>query len=166
MIIHDRQAGEAGEHNAGMPHLHAHPGPTGPPPEPPSTARLAAALGLILAFMVGELVAGTVAHSLALYSDAAHMLTDVLALALALAAARLATRPPRGGLTFGLRRIEILSALVNATLLLALACLVAIEAVYRLLRPGQIGGGTVVVVALIGVAVNLAATWQLARANH
>ena len=145
-----------------MPHLHT----STDPGHRPSSARLGIALALILALMVAEVVAGSVAHSLALYSDAAHMLTDVLALALALAAARLATRPPRGGLTFGLRRIEILSALVNATLLLALAIVVAAEAVHRLAKPGPVGGGTVVAVALAGVAVNLAATWQLAGANH
>jgi cobalt-zinc-cadmium efflux system protein len=128
--------------------------------------RLAAALCLIVAFMAGEVVAGIVAHSLALLSDAAHMLTDAAALVLALAAARLATRPPRGGLTFGLRRIEILSGLFNATTLLVLAVFVVASAIRRLVNPPDVHGGTVLVVALAGIGVNLLATWQLAGANR
>ena len=75
--------------------------------------RVAIALGLILAFMTGEVVAAIVADSLALLSDAAHMLTDAGALALSLVAMRLAARPAAGAMTFGLKRAEILSALVN-----------------------------------------------------
>src|ERR1700712_4714530 len=81
--------------------------------------RLRLALGLILGFMVVEIVGGLVADSLALYSDAAHMLTDAGSIGLALAAARLAARPPGGRFTFGLGRAEILSAQINgATLFL------------------------------------------------
>src|SRR5947209_7649097 len=79
---------------------------------------LALALALVLAFMAVEVVAGAVASSLALISDAAHMLVDAGALALTVWAARLARRPPGGGLTFGLRRAEILSAQANAVTLL------------------------------------------------
>jgi cobalt-zinc-cadmium efflux system protein len=81
---------------------------------------LSAALALILAFMAGEVVAGVAAHSLALISDAAHMLTDAAAIALVLVTARLAARPPAGGYTYGLKRTEIMSAQANGiTLVLA-----------------------------------------------
>ena len=75
--------------------------------------RLAIALGLILAFMCGEVVAGILANSLALLSDAAHMLTDAAAIGLALIAIRLAARPAAGDYTYGLKRTEILSAQAN-----------------------------------------------------
>ncbi|MDQ3432687.1 MAG: cation diffusion facilitator family transporter, partial [Actinomycetota bacterium] len=81
---------------------------------------LAAALGLIVAFMAVEVVAGIVASSLALISDAGHMLTDAGAIALALVAARLAARPARGNLTYGLKRVEVLSAQANGITLLLL----------------------------------------------
>jgi cobalt-zinc-cadmium efflux system protein len=116
--------------------------------------------------MAGEVVAGLRAHSLALLSDAAHMLTDAVALALALVAARLAVRPPRGGLTFGLRRVEILAGLLNAAALLVLAALVVYGAVRRLLAPPPVEPGTVLAVALVGIGVNLLATWQLARGDR
>jgi cobalt-zinc-cadmium efflux system protein len=126
---------------------------------------LAAAAGLIVVFMAGEVVAGLVAHSLALLSDAAHMLTDAAAIGLALFTARLAGRPPRGGYTYGLRRLEILSAQANGITLVLLAVWLAYEAVRRLITPAAVGGGLMLGVALAGVAVNLAATWLLARAN-
>ena len=85
---------------------------------------LTATLGLIVVFMAGEVVAGILASSLALLSDAAHMLTDAIALALSLAAARLAARPARGSLTYGMGRAEIFSAQVNGLTLLILALLI------------------------------------------
>jgi cobalt-zinc-cadmium efflux system protein len=129
-------------------------------------ARLRLALALILALMAGEVVAGVLAGSLALLSDAAHMLTDAAAIALALFAGRLAARPPRGGYTYGLRRAEILSAQANGATLLALAAVIAFEAVRRLIAPPTVEGDIVVAVALAGVAVNVAATWVLAGANR
>ena len=155
-------------HDHAHAHDHAHPGHIhGRGIEPGGNARrLGVALGLIVAFMAAEVVAGVLAHSLALFSDAAHMLTDAAALALALVAARLATRPPGGGLTFGLRRIEILSALVNATMLLVLGALVVYEAIRRLMHPAHVHGAVVLAVAVAGIGVNLLATWQLARANR
>jgi cobalt-zinc-cadmium efflux system protein len=119
--------------------------------------RLGLALGLIVGFMVVEVVLGIVASSLALLSDAAHMLTDAAALALSLVAARLAARPARGALTFGFSRVEILSAQANGVTLLVLACLVIYEAVVRLVHPPEVAGALVLGVALAGVAVNLAA---------
>ena len=123
------------------------------------------ALFLILVFMAAEVVAGILAHSLALLSDAAHMLTDAAALALSLVALRLAARPAGGNLTFGLRRMEILSAQANGFTLLVLAGLIVYESVRRLITPPEPGGLTILVVALVGVAVSLAATMQLARAD-
>jgi len=128
--------------------------------------RLGAALALILAFMVAEVVAGLLAGSLALLSDAAHMLTDAASLTLALVAARLAARPPSGRFTFGLGRAEVLSAQVNGAALLVLAGVIAIEAVQRFSSPPEVDGGLVLAVGLLGAAVNVGAAWQLARAER
>jgi cobalt-zinc-cadmium efflux system protein len=127
---------------------------------------LSVALGLILAFMAVEVGVGIAAHSLALLSDAAHMLTDAAAIGLALVAIGLAQRPARGAFTFGLRRAEILSAQFNGATLLVLGVLVVVEGLRRLVNPPDVEGGPVLVVALVGIAVNVAATWQLARANR
>jgi cobalt-zinc-cadmium efflux system protein len=128
--------------------------------------KLAIALALIVGFMVVEVVVGILASSLALLSDAAHMLTDAAAIALALVAIRLARRPAHGAYTFGLRRAEILSAQFNGATLLVLGLLVVLEGVRRLVDPPDVDGTPVLIVALVGVAVNLAATWVLARANR
>jgi cobalt-zinc-cadmium efflux system protein len=126
---------------------------------------LAAAAALIVAFMAGEVAAGLVAHSLALLSDAAHMLTDAAAIGLALLTVRVAGRPASGGYTYGLRRMEILSAQANGITLVLLAVWLGYEAVRRLVTPHPVAGGLMLTVALIGVVVNLAASWLLARAS-
>ncbi|MEO9024833.1 MAG: cation diffusion facilitator family transporter [Solirubrobacteraceae bacterium] len=118
---------------------------------------LRTALVLIVTFMVVEVVIGVVAHSLALLSDAAHMLTDAVALGMSLFAARLATRPARGAMTYGLGRAEILSAQANGITLLVLSVLIVIEAVSRLLSPVAVQGGPMLAVALAGIVVNLIA---------
>jgi cobalt-zinc-cadmium efflux system protein len=128
--------------------------------------RLGLALALILAFMAGEIVAGILAHSLALLSDAAHMLTDAGALVMSLVVLRLVAQPARGNRTFGLRRSEILSAQANGAALLVLACLIVYGAARRLVSPPDARGGWILVVALVGIGVNLLATWQLAGANR
>jgi cobalt-zinc-cadmium efflux system protein len=128
--------------------------------------RLGLALGLIVAFMVGEIVAGILAHSLALLSDSAHMLTDAAALAMSLFVLRLAAQPARGNRTFGLRRSEILSAQANGAALLVLACLIVYGAIRRLIDPLDAHGGAILVVALVGIGVNLVATWQVSGANR
>jgi cobalt-zinc-cadmium efflux system protein len=115
--------------------------------------------------MAGEVVAGLAGHSLALLSDAAHMLTDAAAIALAIVTARVAGRPARGGYTFGLRRLEILSAQANGITLVLLAAWLCYEAVRRLISPQPVTGPLMLGVALAGVAVNVAATWLLTRAN-
>jgi cobalt-zinc-cadmium efflux system protein len=128
--------------------------------------RLGVALGLIVAFMAVEVVVGVLAHSLALLSDAAHMLTDAGALAMSLVVLRLAAQPARGNRTFGLRRSEILSAQANGAALLVLAGLIVYGAVRRLVSPPDARGGWILVVALVGIGVNFLATWQLSGANR
>ncbi|GAB3697128.1 cation diffusion facilitator family transporter [Actinocorallia lasiicapitis] len=127
---------------------------------------LLGALGLILAFMSGEVVVGLVAGSLALLSDAAHMLTDAFAIVLALLAMRIAARPPAGGFTYGLKRAEILSAQLNGLTLLLLAVYFIYEGIRRLVEPGEVEGGLVLVTAMVGIVVNLAATWLISRADR
>jgi cobalt-zinc-cadmium efflux system protein len=127
---------------------------------------LTLALGLILAFIVGEVAAAAVSGSLALFADAGHMLIDAVALGGALVAIALARRPAQGSWTFGLERAEILSAAGNGVTLLVVAALIGFEAVRRLIEPPQVEGLVVLVVALVGVVVNLAATASLARANR
>ncbi len=141
-----------------MPHGHAHEASSAHSHTPTRDADRRAlkwALALIALFMAGEIVAGILASSLALLSDAAHMLTDAVALALALTAARLATKPPRGALTYGLGRAEILSAQANGVTLLVLSALIVYGAIGRLISPPAVKGGVVLVVALVGIAVNL-----------
>jgi cobalt-zinc-cadmium efflux system protein len=128
--------------------------------------KLAVALALLLGFMAFEVVVGIAVHSLALLSDAAHMLTDAGAIALSLVAIRLAKKPAKGAMTFGYKRAEILSAQFNGATLLVLGIVIIIEGVRRLIDPPEVGGTAVLVVALIGVVVNLAATWTLSKANR
>jgi len=127
---------------------------------------LATALALIAGFMALEVTMGIVAGSLALLADAGHMLTDALALAAALVAAGLATRRPGGQWTFGLGRAEILAAQANGLTLLLVGIWVVYGAVRRLVSPPDVRGGVVLVVALVGVAVNLVATFVLSRASR
>jgi cobalt-zinc-cadmium efflux system protein len=128
--------------------------------------KIATALALILAFMCVEVAVAIVASSLALLSDAAHMLTDAGALALSLVAIRLARRPAAGAMTYGLKRSEILAAAINGTTLLVLGILIVIEGVRRIVNPPDVEGGLVLAVAILGIAVNLVATGILARANR
>jgi cobalt-zinc-cadmium efflux system protein len=123
------------------------------------------ALGLILAVMAAEVVAGLLASSLALLSDAGHMLTDAAAIALSLLAARLASRPAQGAMTFGLGRVEILSAQINGLTLAILAVLIVFGAVQRLISPADVQAWTVLVVALAGAAVNLVIARVLAAGD-
>jgi cobalt-zinc-cadmium efflux system protein len=145
-------------HAHGPGHVHARAG---------TDARaLKIALALIVGFMGVELVAGILANSLALLSDAAHMLTDAAALALALFALRIARRPPRGAMTYGFGRVEILSAQVNGVTLVLLALWIVYEAIQRLVSPPDVEGAIVLIVAVVGIAVNLAATLVLSGARR
>jgi cobalt-zinc-cadmium efflux system protein len=127
---------------------------------------LALALGINVAFMAVEVTIGIVADSLALLSDAAHMLTDAGAIALALVAARLARRQAGGSMTFGLKRGEILSAQVNGMTMLILSAFIVYEGIRRLVSPPDVEAGLVLWVGVAGLAANLAAAWALARANR
>jgi cobalt-zinc-cadmium efflux system protein len=127
---------------------------------------LAVALVLIVGLMAGEIASGLIAGSLALLADAGHLLTDALALAAALVASRLASRPARGAWTFGLGRAEILAALGNGVALGLVGIWIVYGAIRRLVSPPDVHGGIVLVVALAGVVVNLAATLVLARADR
>lgn len=120
-----------------------------------STRRLAIALGLTTAFLIAELVGAFVFGSLALLSDAAHMFTDSAALAIALAAVRIGQRPPDDQRTFGYRRFEILAAAFNAILLFAVAGYVLVEGVLRFFDPRPVESVGMLIVASIGLVVNL-----------
>jgi cobalt-zinc-cadmium efflux system protein len=127
---------------------------------------LGIALGLITAFMAVEVVVGIIAGSLALISDAAHMLTDAASIVLALIAMRLAARPARGGFTYGLKRAEILSAQANGLTLLLLGAWLAYEGIGRLFNPPEVEGGLMLTTALVGIVVNVVAAWCISKANR
>jgi cobalt-zinc-cadmium efflux system protein len=127
---------------------------------------LGAALAVVLAFMVAEVIAGLLAHSLALITDAAHMLTDAAALAVAIIAARIAQRPARGAFTYGFARVDALSGQLSGITLILLAVWFAVEAIARLMHPSDVEGGVVIVVALVGIAINLLATWLAGNADR
>lgn len=146
-----------GHDHSGHGHAHGH-GTDG--------RRLAIVLTLILAFLVVEVVVGILAKSVALLADAGHMLVDAVALALSLFALRLAARPAQGPMTFGLRRVEVLSAQANGVTLLVLAGLVIYEGIKRLIDPPDVRGASVLVVAAIGAVVNIAALWILHGADR
>jgi cobalt-zinc-cadmium efflux system protein len=128
--------------------------------------KLTLALGLIAGFMAVEVAVGIFASSLALLSDAAHMLTDAAAIGLSLVAVRLAARPAKGAMTYGLGRAEILSAQINGITLLVLALLIFYEAVRRLVNVPHVDAGPMLATALAGVALNLLVTWVLSQANR
>jgi cobalt-zinc-cadmium efflux system protein len=127
---------------------------------------LGLSLALLVAFMAAEIAVGIVASSLALLADAAHMLTDAAALALALLAAAFATRPAKGRWTFGFGRAEILAAQANGLTLALLGLWIVYEAARRLADPPEVDAGLVGVVALVGIAVNLGVMRLLSRAER
>src|SRR5580704_16775032 len=153
---------DTGHRPAGTPgHGHAH------GPGPGSDRRpLLAALALRGAFMLAEVITAVLSGSLALLSDAGHMLADVGAIGGALWAIRLAARPAAGSWTFGWKRAEILSAAGNGITLLVVSGIVAVEAVGRLISPPRVQGAPVVIVAAAGIVVNVAAAWVLPRASR
>jgi cobalt-zinc-cadmium efflux system protein len=136
-------------------------------PGPNSDRRyLLTALALLAAFMVAEVIVAVLSGSLALLSDAGHMLSDVGAIGGSLWAISLAARPPSGKWTYGWKRAEILSAAANGITLLVVAGIVTVEAISRLIHPPAVHGGPVIAVAAAGIVVNVAASWVLARANR
>jgi cobalt-zinc-cadmium efflux system protein len=143
------------------PHRHLHL-PSGDTP----SGVLALALTLLVGFMVAEVVVAVSAGSLALLSDAGHMLSDVGAIGAALWAARLAARPAAGEWTFGWKRAEILSAAGNGVLLFVASGLVTFEAIRRLVAPNDVAGGPVIVVAVVGAVLNVVIVRLLARGRR
>jgi cobalt-zinc-cadmium efflux system protein len=127
---------------------------------------LAAVLGLTLAYTAVELVGGLLTGSLALLADAVHMLSDNLALSLALVAVWLAGRPSTPERSFGYQRAEVLAALANGVLLVALAIWIFVEAWGRFTDPPEVLAGWVALVAVVGLGVNLASAAILERAAH
>ena len=124
--------------------------------------RLWLVFGLVVSFMVVEIVVGALSGSLALLSDAGHMATDALGLGMALAAIIAANRAGSGsGRTFGLYRTEILAALANAVILLLVALYVLWEAVHRLREPVEVVAGPVLIAATLGLAVNVIGWWLI-----
>jgi cobalt-zinc-cadmium efflux system protein len=131
-----------------------------------NTRYLTVALALIVGFMALEVIVAVLSGSLALLADAGHMLTDAGAIGASLWALRLAARPATRSWTFGFKRAEILSAAGNGITLVVVSAVVTLESVQRLIHPGDVAGAAVLVVALVGAAVNVIAAWVLARANR
>jgi cobalt-zinc-cadmium efflux system protein len=123
------------------------------------------ALGLTAAVFGAEVAGGLAGGSLALLADAAHLLTDVAALGLALLAGWMAGRPARGRRTFGWQRAEILAALINGVVLVLIAAATMVEAGRRLADPPPVSGGVTLAVAALGLAFNLASGAVLIRAG-
>jgi len=130
-----------------------------------SRRRLALALGITAAVMVAEAVGGWLAGSLALLADAGHMLADTAALGLALFVARVSQRPATPERSFGLLRLEILAALMNGALLIAIAIGIGIEAWHRLKAPTAVDGPLLLGVAGVGLVANLA-TLKILHHGH
>jgi cobalt-zinc-cadmium efflux system protein len=127
---------------------------------------LVIATALLAGFLAAEVTVALLVHSLALLADAGHMVTDVVALGAAVVAARLARRPAFGHWTFGLARAEVLSAAFNGVTLLVVAIAVTVEAIRRLVSPADPNGRAMIVVGMIGLAVNLLAAAALSRTQR
>ena len=148
---------ESPSHGHHAHHAHVH-------PDARATRRaLWVGLALTGGFAAVEALFGFMAGSLALISDAGHMVTDAASFVVALIAATVTARPPSERATYGYARAEVLAAFVNALAMLALIVWIAVEAVQRLLAPVPVAGPTVMVVAAIGLFVNLAVAFMLSR---
>lgn len=158
---HGHEHGHGHGHGGGHGHGHGHAIST-----EADRRYLTAALLLIVSYMAIEVVVGVIARSLALITDAGHMLTDAIAIVFALVAMRIAARPPQGGFTYGLKRAEIISALLNGTTLLLLGAFFVYEGVVRLIDPPDVDAPLVVAAGAAGIVVNVGATWLLSKANR
>ncbi|WP_336643287.1 cation diffusion facilitator family transporter [Microbacterium sp. MMO-113] len=129
---------------------------------------LAISLTLTATVMIVQVVGALLTGSLALLADAAHMFTDASALVIALIAATVAARPADDRRTFGYQRAEVFGALLNAVILIALATVVAVQGVQRLLNPSEVevAGGLMLVVAVVGLVANAVSMWLLSRAQR
>lgn len=124
------------------------------------------ALCLVVSFMIFEVIVAITSRSLVLFADAGHMLTDAGALALSIWALRLAIRPATTQWTFGLKRAEILSAAINGITLVIVAAVIIVEAIARLVHPPHVQGIAIIIVAGVGVLMNLTAAMLISRANR
>lgn len=131
-----------------------------------SSRAMVLALALTAAFAVVEAAGGYWAHSLALISDAGHMFTDAAALALGLVAQVVSRRPPSGRNSYGYARAEVIGAFVNALAMLAIVVWIAVQAVQRLLAPAPVAGQAVMLIAVVGLCINLGVAWTLSRSAH
>jgi cobalt-zinc-cadmium efflux system protein len=157
------------DHSISSAHLHAHldgDARHGHVIEGRSQAAMGFALGLTLLFAVIEAVTGCLANSLALISDAGHMVTDAAALGLALMAQLIARRPPSSKHSFGFVRAEALAAFVNSLAMMLLVGWIVYEAAQRLAHPEAVQGATVFVVAAIGASINILVAWLLSRGEQ
>ncbi len=150
-----------GHVHAGLHHGHDH-----APGREANRARLTVALAINLVLVVAGVVGTVVFHSIALLADAGHVLSDVGAIGLAMFAAAMAARPARGRRTFGYYRTEILAALVNGLVLVAVAVVVFVEGVMRLSNPSDVHGLGVLIVGAVGLVGNVAATAALAGGDR
>jgi cobalt-zinc-cadmium efflux system protein len=148
---HDDHEGADHGHGRGGGHSHSH-------GRDADARSLRLALVLLLVFMAGEITVGLLSNSLALLSDAAHMLTDAAALAIGLLASRLAAKPAGGKMTYGLGRAEVLSAQANGLTMLVLGFVIVYGGIVHLFKPADVDGWPVLIVALVGIVVNLVAT--------
>lgn len=150
-------------------HLHAHRGGDAKNPhiaENRNPGVLGWSLVLTFGFAIIEVLAGFWSNSLALISDAGHMVTDASALGLALLAQHIAKRPPSARHSFGFGRAEALAAFINGLVMLAVIGWIAVEAVQRFAKPEPVQGKTVLLVAAIGLGVNLVVAWVLSHDKH
>lgn len=148
-----------------MGHDHGHGLPGGASASARHVRRLAAGFAILLAFLVLEAGVGFFFGSLALLSEAGHMLTDVLGIGMSLAAINAARRPAGDEHTFGLYRVEVLAALANAFLLFGVAGYILYEAIGRFLDPTGVAGAPVVVTAAVGLVANLSVFALLHRGS-
>ncbi len=153
-MTHDHSRGHSHEHGG---HSHGE--------DPQNRRALAAALAITAAYTVAEVIGGLITGSLALLADAGHMLSDNFSLGLALFAFWLSAKPPTPDRSFGYKRAEILAALVNGVTLVAISIWIFYEAYRRFLAPPEILGGWMMVVAVMGLFVNVAAAWVLMRSK-
>lgn len=159
---HRHDAGHGHEHGPSRGHGHAHHHGAGHDHTHGASERSVGIAALLTgAFMLAEVAGGLVSGSLALLADAGHMLTDFASLALAWYGFRLARRPADWQRTFGYDRFSVLIAFANGLTLFAIAVWICVEAYHRLTAPGEVLGGIMFWVALMGLAVNIAAFWVL-----
>lgn len=173
MHLHAHAPGESHDHahgpgEGGLSHAHSHGRGAHHHHHAPGSFDRAFAAGVALnvAFVVAEVVFGLRAHSLALVSDAGHNLGDVLGQVLAWTGTVLARREPSVRRTYGLRRFSILAALANAGFLLIAVGAIAVEAVTRLRHPAAVESGTVILVAAVGIVINVGTALGFMRGRH